>query len=101
LKEGTAMIGLGFVLVFILTSTAATQTVAMPPHWHKPCMQAWKNYKEKSGHKAFAMSPVRTAMMVNCGVAWSAGSQKQAEQAALNYCSNKSKSTVCYIIDSQ
>jgi hypothetical protein len=92
---------LGYILVFILAITTATQTFAMPPHWHKPCMQAWKDYKTKPHHKAFAMSPVRTAMIVYCGVAWSAASKAQAEKEAMRYCASKSKSTICYVTDSE
>jgi hypothetical protein len=92
---------LSVILAALLIAGMASETVAMPPHWHKPCMQAWKDYKKKPRHKAFAMSPVRTAMMVYCGTAWRAGSKAQAEKEAMRYCASKSKSTVCYVTDSE
>jgi hypothetical protein len=92
---------IGLILAAVLVVGISTEIVASPPAWHKPCVRAFKEYSNKPSHKAFAMSPVRTSIKVYCGMAWNEGTKAAAEAEAMKQCAHGSKSTVCYVTDSE
>jgi hypothetical protein len=92
---------IGLMLAAVLLVGISTEAVASPPAWHKPCVRAFKEYANKPSHKAFAMSPVRTSMSVYCGMAWNGRTKAAAEAEAKKQCAHGSKSTVCYVTDSE
>ncbi len=56
--------------------------------WNQQCKKLLKDYAKKPRHKAFAVSNSNSGGggAQACGMAWSAGSKKQAEAEALKVC---------------
>jgi hypothetical protein len=95
------MKGLGLVLAAMMVTGNISETAAMPPHWATQCVKGWKQYKQKPGHKAFAMSSERYTHYY-CGFAWSARSVAQAKVQAIKICTqSKGKMANCHVIAAQ
>ena len=81
----------------------SSQAMAGVSPYNKFCLKAYNDWKKKSGHKAFAISPSSSPMGQNCGYSWSAPSKRAAERDALKYCA-KGKwgiGVTCYILESK
>ena len=91
------MKGFALILAAFVVAGIATDAFSQPPDWAKPCVKAWKDYKKKPGHKAFAMKQSNSADRFHCGMAWSAGSVAIAKSEALKACKHKA----CYITHSE
>ena len=68
---------------------------------NRPCWKAYREWKNKKRHKAFAVTAVGTGQ--TCGAVWGAGSKAIAEREAIKVCA-KGKwgvGATCYIMESQ
>ncbi len=70
--------------------------------WNRECRKLLKQYEGKPRHKAFASSNMGSGgrHAQACGAAWSAGSKKQAEDAAVKVCRSQ-KSGNCWVTRSE
>lgn len=85
-------------------------SLALPPpaaaqgveFWNKECRKLLKQYEGKARHKAFAASNMasRNNMSQACGIAWGAGSVKQAEDGAVKACKSQHAGS-CWVTRSE
>ena len=97
------------VLLASLLTAALALGLPHPPaaaqgveFWNKECRKLLKQYDGKPRHKAFASSNMGSGgrQAQACGVAWSAGSKKQAEDTAVKVCRSQ-KSGNCWVTRSE
>lgn len=70
--------------------------------WNKACRKLLKQYAGKPHHKAFATSNSSSGGGSGqaCGMSWSAGSKKQAEDDAIKSCKSQ-RAGNCWVIRSE
>ena len=95
----------GPVLFASLLTAALALGLPHPPaaaqgveFWNKECRKLLKQYDGKPRHKAFAASNMGAGGRQGqaCGIAWGAGSKKQAEEFAIKVCRSQ-KSGNCWV----
>jgi hypothetical protein len=82
------------------SSSASAQGVES---WNKECRKLLKQYPSKPRHKAFATSNPNSGSGSGqaCGMAWSAGSKKQAETDAIKVCMSERHTGTCWVTRSE
>jgi len=67
------------------------------PHWHKECVNVFKQFQTKPKHGAFAVTNPSSGGVsgIACGMAWGYPSKAAAEAAAIRSC--QKNAGPCYV----
>lgn len=88
--------GLAFVLAvsslasFHVSEIRSAQAEAIQA-WNDPCQRLLKDYRQRSGHKAFALTvnSAGNGLSQFCGAAWGVASKQKAESQAIKSCKSE------------
>ena len=98
----TTKLAAGVLSVAIALVLATPDTSAGIASQNKPCQRLYSDWKKKSGHKAFSVTPSTGVGMQACGAVWGASSKAVAEKEAIKACRrNKVLTATCYIMESK